>query len=413
MMKHLKYTLLLALYLLCLTACGHAAPQEPVTFLVANDLHYLSPTLLGDGHAFSTPHSFFDGKAIHYSAAITDAFLAEVTQMQPKALILAGDLTLNGAQASHEELTEKLQAVKSSGVDVLLIPGNHDVDRTAGDYSGETPVEVPHLTSAEFAELYAPLLPDGLVSRDADSFSCIYQASEKLWILMLDTNLNGQGFVKDNTLTWLESQLKTAKRQGIRVVSVTHQNLYAHSELLSFGYTLYNADKLLELYEKYKVRCNLSGHIHIQSIKDEPVPEIVTGSLSITGNRYGQLVSDGRQLTYTARSADVADYAQAAGLSNENLLDFDTYGTWYFEEVARNQAREALAEQGLTTDQVELLAETYAVINSTYFRGDPIDQAPFAQGLDLWRQHSSFISTYIDSMLISNGEKLYYTVKLR
>ncbi len=412
-MKALKFALLLVLCLFCLTACGRSASQEPVTLLVANDLHYLSPALLGDGGFFSTPHSYFDGKPVHYSAAITDAFLAEVTAIRPKALILAGDLTLNGAQASHQELAAKLQAVKAAGIDVLLIPGNHDADRTAVDYSGEEPQEAPALTSAEFTALYEPLLPDALVSRDEASFSYIYQAADKLWILMLDTNLNGKGFVKDNTFTWLEDQLKAARRKDISVISVTHQNLYAHSELLSFGYTLYNADNLLELYDKYKVRCNLSGHIHIQSVRQEPVPEIVTASLSVTGNRYGTLAAQGKQLTYSAGSTDVAGYAQKSGLTDASLLDFSAYGTWYFEEVARNQAREALAEQGLSAEQIEQMAETYAVINSAYFRGDPLDEAMHTEGLALWRQNGGFISTYIDSMLASNGEKLRHTVRLR
>ncbi len=414
-MKQIKilFFTILAACLLALSACGKTDPQPPVTICVANDLHYLSPTLLGESRVFHTPSSYFDGKTVPYSPAITDALLAEVIDRQPRALILAGDLTLNGARASHRELAQKLEAVKAAGIDVLLIPGNHDIDGTAVDYSTDPVQEAPPMTSKEFFALYDPLLPEELISRDESTFSYLYLAGENLWLLMLDANLNGKGFVKDSTFTWLESQLKTAKRKGIKVISVTHQNLYAHSELLSFGYTLYNADKLLELYEKYDVACNLSGHIHIQSIKDKAVPEIVTASLSVTGNRYGWLLADGRQLTYTARSVDVAAHAQKAGLTDPNLLDFGTYGTWYFEEVARNQARETLADQGLSAQQVELLAETYALINSAYFRGDLIRQEPFAQGLDLWRQHSSFISTYIDSMLASDGEKLHYTVKLR
>ncbi len=402
----------LLLFLLCFAACGKSV-SPPVTLLVANDLHYLSPTLLGDSAFFSTPHSYFDGKPVHHSAAITDAFLAQVIEQRPKALILAGDLTLNGARASHRELAKKLAAVKQAGIDLLLLPGNHDVDRTAVDYTGAEPQEAPHITSSDFFALYDPLLPETLVSRDEASFSYIYEAGEKLWFLLVDTNTNGKGFVKDNTLTWIETQLKTARRKGIRVVSVTHQNLYAHSELLSFGYTLYNADRLLELYDKYNVRCNLSAHIHIQSIQNQPVPEVVTAALSITGNRYGLLTYDGRQLTYAARSVDVQGYAHKAGLTDPDLLDFNTYGTWYFEEVARNQARETLAEAGLSSLQVEQMAETYAVINSAYFRGDPIDPAPFAEGIALWQQHSSFIATYIDSMLASNGEKLTVAVKLR
>ena len=105
--------------------------SEPVKFMIATDLHYISPSLLGDG-SFFTPSSEKrnDGKVVPYVSALTDAFLEEVKEKKPRALILSGDLTLNGAKASHEELAEKLLSVKSEGIDVLVIPGNHDVSST-------------------------------------------------------------------------------------------------------------------------------------------------------------------------------------------------------------------------------------------------------------------------------------------
>ncbi len=402
------------LLLLPLASCGRAELENPLTFLVANDLHYLSPTLLGDGSYFITPQSQFDGKVTHYSAPLSDAFFDTAVQQRPQALILAGDLTYSGAKVSHEELIAKLQHVKKAGVDLLVIPGNHDIDTTAVDYSGDELREATGTSSADFVSLYEPLLPhDRLVGRDEYSFSYFYEASEHLWILMLDTNLYGKGFVKDGTLLWLEDMLKSAEKKRIDVISVTHQNLYAHSELLSFGYQLYNASALLALYEKYGVQCNFTGHIHVQSIYEGKLPEIASSSQSITGTRYGRIAYNGKGLTYTACSVNVSSYAAAQGMTDPNLLAFEAYATAYFEDVARLHATERLADIGLAESEIVLMAETYAKINTAYFEGRKPDKQTYEAGLTLWREKGiGFMQTYIDSMLQS-GDRLTYTVKFQ
>ena len=52
----------------------------------------------------------------------------------------------------------------------------------------------------------------------------------------------------------------------------------------------------------------------------------------------------------------------------------------------------------------DLLAETFANINSAYFSGQPIREADFAEGIALWRKQDGFVSRYIDTMLES-GQK--------
>ncbi len=370
-----------------LPSCGRAKLDEPLTFMIANDLHYLSPELLGDGKFFSEPKTKSDGKLVHRSAEIADALVAEAIEKKPRALILAGDLTLSGALKSHTELIEKLKTVKDEGIDVLIIPGNHDVDSTAVDYSGAELAQAEGVDSAKFYDLYSPFIPEHTVSRDSASMSYIYEASDNLRIIMLDTNTYGQGFVKDGTLSWLEEELKKAEDAGIDMISVSHQNLYAHSDLLSFGYQLYNANKLSELYEKYGVQANFSAHIHIQSIYDAEIPEIVTSALSITGLHYGEMIYDGRGIDYSVSSLGVTD-------------ELSAYATFFFEDVALNQAREGLDTSYLSADEIELMAKTYAEINSNYFAGRSFKESEYSAGIELWRtKDSSFISKYIDSML--------------
>ncbi len=385
--------LLIFLILLPLSACSGATGEE-ITFMIANDLHYISKSLLGDGEFFRNPQTRADGKLVHYSPEITNAFIAEVIEKKPQALILAGDLTLNGAKVSHSELAAKLMQVKLAGIDVLLIPGNHDFDKTAVDYSGEMLKEAEAATAADFYELYDPLLPETL-SREEGTFNYIYEADEDLWVLMLDTNTLVECYVMESTFEWLEENLKKARDEEIEVVAVSHQNLYKHSDLLSFGYQLYNGSNVLALYEKYGVKCNFSAHVHIQSITGDKLPEIVTSALIVTGLHYGEIVSKRGRIEYAVRSLEV-------DVVVDGFASFAEYATFYFEKIAKDQAHSSLDDSFFSPDEVELMAKTYAEINSAYFEGRRIKAKDYAEGVALWRTvENSFISKYIDSMLSS------------
>ena len=373
--------------------------QSPISIIIASDIHYLSPEYRGE--YFKNPSAMFDGKLIHYSSEYFDTFLSEVIEKHPQILILSGDITLNGSIKSHEEVTSKLKAVQDAGIDVLVIPGNHDLHTTAGDYSADEPIVTASADADAFRRMYENFGPSQAISQDTESLSYVYEASPYLRLLMIDTNTLTKGFVADSTLVWIEKELKQAKSAGVDVIAVTHQNLHIHNELLYFSYQLYNADDLLTLFETYQVDLNLSGHIHIQSIIDDStVPEIAVGALSICKTPYGELLYDGTAIQYTTSYTDVSSYAKANGFTDENLLDFDSYSTYYFEEVGRLQNHASFAETSLTEEEKILLADTFAKINALYFLGQPYSLEDFSEGIALWRtQNNDFTLRYIETML--------------
>ena len=415
MKKKIYLSLFLLLGATILSICGitffrqyRKHSQSPVSITIASDIHYLSPEYRGT--YFKEPSAMFDGKLIHYSTEYFDAFLAEITQKQPNILILSGDITLNGSLKSHEEVIEKLNVVQSNGTQVLVLPGNHDLNSAAGDYNPAEPMLVESASEQNFFSMYENFGPSQAISRDANTFSYIYEASPYLWILMLDTNSLRKGFVEADTLEWLETQLKKAKNLGIDVLSVSHQNLHIHNELLYFSYQMYNADELLALYEKYDVLLNLSGHIHVQSIVSSntapnvSVPEIAVGSLGVCGTPYGELTYDGNAITYQTVKTDVSSYAAAQGYQDENLLHFNEYSYWYFEEVGRLQTRDAFLESDLSDSEKELLADTFARINAQYFVGNAFSLQEYSDGIQLWHeQENNFVSRYIDTMIQEAG----------
>ena len=75
--------------------------QEPITMVVATDLHYLSPKLTDNGKFFTDMIENADGKNMVYIEEITDAFIDKMLDIQPEILVLSGDLTFNGEKESH------------------------------------------------------------------------------------------------------------------------------------------------------------------------------------------------------------------------------------------------------------------------------------------------------------------------
>ena len=73
-----------------------------------SDIHYFAKELTDNGPRFQEMVEYGDGKIVTYIDAITDAFLDEVMEYCPDALILSGDLTLEGEKKSHQELAKKL-----------------------------------------------------------------------------------------------------------------------------------------------------------------------------------------------------------------------------------------------------------------------------------------------------------------
>ena len=364
--------------------------MEETTIVIASDPHYIAPELTDHGEYFENMIRNADGKVTEYADELTDAFLARVIGLRPAALILSGDVTLNGARTSHEVLAQKLAAVTAAGIPVLVMPGNHDLNcKNAARFRGDGFERVESVTAAEFAEIYAGCGFSGALARDASSLSYVYAIDPSLRVLMLDVNTEEEPrAVKDETLAWVEGQLADAAGAGARVIAVSHQNVFRHNRVIYSGYVIRNADALLALYERYGVLANFSGHLHCQHIACENgFYDIATGSLSVSPNRFGVITLSDRSLGYEAVPTDVSGWAAERGLTDPNLLDFAGYSREFFLGAGRAQSPDWSEEQ----------AEFFGRLNAAYFSGRMDSVDPDDPGFEVWSDEG-FYGAYIDSI---------------
>jgi predicted MPP superfamily phosphohydrolase len=390
-----------------------------IKIIIATDIHYLAPELLDPRSSFHRELERGDGKMPHYSAQIMAAFLDEAIRMKPAAILLLGDLTFNGEKSSHIELAGLFSKAREAGIPVLAIPGNHDINSPqAYQFLDRGHRRVPNITPQEFWKLYSPLGATGAVSFDNSSLSYVYQLSEDLQIMMLDTSqynngrVEASGRINEGTLIWMEKNLAKAKKSGIHVITVTHHSLLSHSDLFTSGFTIENYQQAAGILEEYGVSLNLSGHIHIQHIKRANetggIYDIATGSLIVYPNYYGIIdINADKSISYTAHKVNVAEFAEANKIDDENLLNFDEYSFGYMSQTAFSRIRERLARYNISDEQKTAMVEFAAMLNVHYFAGLPLAITEEDTMSKLWREYfpSGFHTRYLDSILNDSGSQ--------
>ena len=394
-------------------------PYTPPKIIQATDLHYQSASSEDDGAAFNTFVERCDGKVVKYLPQLLDAFIDQVIKEKPAALVLSGDITMNGEKINHEELSERLHKVQDAGIPVLVIPGNHDINNpNAAVYFGDEKESTDSVTPEEFYDLYHMYGYDQAISRDSASLSYVYQLDERNRLLMLDScqyepENKVEGRIKESTLAWMDEQLLKAREQGIFVLPIAHHNLLAQSRMYTTQCAMENNGEVIDLLQKYKIPLFLSGHLHVQRIrkhKAEPgvaddaygIQEIITDSISIPPCQYGilQWKEDG-SMEYSTESVDVSSWAKRTGQENTDLLDFEGWSENYIQKLIADQIGGVVKNVGREVKRS--MAVTYADVYIDYYAGRKIDAKGVrtSEGYTWWERNlpDSYLLKELNSMI--------------
>lgn len=163
----------------------------------------------------------------HYPDWNAQVILSKVPEYAPDHLVVVGDVSDDGTQASYERAKHYLD---QCGVPWSWLPGNHDA-------------EPPMSTIAPIA-----------AAVDLGSVE----------LLQLDTHINGaghdEGRLGEDQLQWLDERLRVTTRPII--VALHHPPIVLPSRWMN-DIALEDRDSLWEVLEDYPhVRGVLSGHIH-------------------------------------------------------------------------------------------------------------------------------------------------------
>lgn len=356
-----------------------------VSLFVISDPHYLSDRINDKGPAFDRYSTGGDGKNLPYIGEILEAFQKEVQAKNPDYLIVSGDLTNNGELASHEDLSKIFQEIEHSGTEVLVIPGNHDLlNPHARGFEKDQQVKVPTVTPDEFEKIYGAFGYEDALYKEPSSLSYVYEASEDLWVLLMDTNKYKEnltlrypqagGVLSLSAFQFMRKVLKEAEEKGIEVLSVSHHNSIIHSGNAIEDYVLANHEEYLNILKGNGVKLNLTGHIHIQDIQKDPAEdlyyEIASGALSVYPHKYGQLIfKKGEGFQYETRKVPLEKVM--AGSSLREFQSLDAQSRKFFAENSSSRIYKRLVEEeGETVEDARIMAEAVGELNVLYFGGE-------------------------------------------
>ena len=360
---------ILLLLLLFLTGCAAGGSHKEVPAIsfpeaeglrvaVASDLHF-NPDDTQKGP---------EATAVQYNPELVDALLWDARQQGAAFLLLTGDLVNGGRYERHAALAARLRQAEREGLDVYVLPGNHDL----------APV-----SQSEFAAFYAEFGYDEAESRDAASLSyCVIR--DGLMLLLMDMGgysvsaidlsappEHEEAFLREETLRWAEEMLEKAEREGLRVLCAGHYNLLPElSAQPGSGYYIENGARFAALLRRCGVPLYLSGHMHLRAVyREEGLTELLTEFLLAYPTGYSVLDLDESGLRYSPRRIDMDGWAAQAGEKDPKLLH---YAQWQqdtlWADAERNIAYMA-ARNPLSRREAKQAAAFFYAVMDAYWAG--------------------------------------------
>ena len=267
-------------------------PKTKITMAIVSDLHVMAPELLiSKGGAFEQ-YLAEDRKMLCESPEILNTIVEDILELRPELTLIPGDLTKDGERVSHQLVVSQLQRLVDAGIQVLVVPGNHDINNPdAKSYDGDSVAPVETVTRNEFAEFYRNMGYDERSRRDADTLSYSRDVGERLTFIGIDACMDrfntfvsrgdardhckASGHLESSTRQWIVSEAIRAREAGRRVIAMMHHHLVPHfhmEDTLAAPYMVDEAAQLCHQLIDAGVHVIFTGHLHISDISASSRP---------------------------------------------------------------------------------------------------------------------------------------------
>ena len=338
--KLLCITLAFAMLIACIPMAANADTSE-IRFGVVSDIHYIAPSLKSDSDAWN---SFVYNKHKEYNEldSLVDNALDGVrrnAEGKETYLLIPGDMTKDGEFESHKALAAKLEKFeKDTGIQVFVVPGNHDVNNSnAVTYENGIKEPTEKTSPEQFRDIYKNLgydLADSVfVPADGNKGGMLSYAVTLggYRLIAIDSciysNDNGAennehetaGNISDDLLAWILDECEKAENQGLTVVGMQHHNLVPHMDIEEATFAPFLVNNWLQIAETYAdagMHYVFTGHLHANdtashvSDSGETVYDILSPTLSGFPNYYkiADFKSDGKKTTLKTETIDIDEY---------------------------------------------------------------------------------------------------------
>ena len=250
-------------------------PTPDYTMMVISDTHVFLDDHVGNrAEAYQAFDAMRAGRIVHFSETIFENSLNLIIEEKPDALIVPGDLSDVATTETHEKIAEYFKKVEDAGIEVFVVPGNHDVGIEGLGVSYENDVEevIDCLDYDGFAEVYADFGYSQAIDRHESSISYAADMGEKYRIISVDAQrAREDAKLSDDLIEWTVAAINKTIEDGRIPVAFSHYSLVSHyGEVL----TNFTAEKSsvndIDYFREAVVEAGLqywfSGHMHASDI---------------------------------------------------------------------------------------------------------------------------------------------------
>ena len=270
--------------------------------IVMSDIHVMAPELLQKRGTAYDNYLSQDPKLLEYSGEALECLVNETLRRKPDLVIIPGDLTKDGELVSHRLVVSVLGRLRSAGIPVIVVPGNHDIDNPEGYYfDGDKTSPAERTSPEQFASLYADFGYNQAYAKDPASLSFVCEPVEGLVLLCIDTNKYEEnlfvdkgadknynqtsGRIRPATLTWMLAEADKAREAEKQVVLVQHHDAQG---AVQKDYIVPDYEDVSKQLMEHGVHLAFTGHTHLQDIAQyrlvadsaqvDSLVEVATGS---------------------------------------------------------------------------------------------------------------------------------------
>ncbi len=367
-------------------------------FAVMTDMHYYPASLVNSRSRSYLEYLKQDAKLTLESGAVIKTAIKDMIRHQVEFVILAGDVTNEGERLSHEQLAKPLKEFTANGIQVIITPGNHDINNSlAYSLLGDIPQKIDSITASDFEKIYFDYGFRQAYSRDTTTLSYCTQIKPGLRIITLDASQYKEkterpipdGILFEETIRWAENMIIEAVSQGNRIIGVMHHGLVEHFHDQGKTFSAF----LVKNYEETGARLAraglefvFTGHLHAQDISnaiydDITIYDIETAALTSAPFAWRLLTLKPDELDIETMYIDDIDFDYGSELP---------FRQWAMKRVWNGllelEAYFLKQHNGLNEEQTRIVAPYYARAFMAHFCGD---ENPDREDIEFYEKHKS------------------------
>lgn len=351
-------------------------------FCVISDLHLYSKELGIDSPDFFEMCKR-ETKILHHSEKIFDKIIEDILADGIRTVFLTGDFTANGEEVNHRALLRRIRTLKDAGVELYIIPGNHDFGtQHAFQYPDAGGTEsVPTFSRQEYESHYSEFGLSSACSADPSSFSYLKEFRE-FYCYFLDTataatsehEVTIKGRLAESTLNWIGESHSECINAEKPIFAVMHHGIipdFPYMGELFPDFLLDNREEVVDLFSQIGVSIVLSGHHHANSIsrirkENFELTDIQCGSPVTYPLSYKIFDVNSGKIFMQTRFSKPQNSANGLRIESE-ALQFLTAG---ISHEIRSIHRKLYPERTLDSESLHLIAQIFLAYYSGFILSD-------------------------------------------